>query len=116
MSFDINAQCMNNEWVRIDGPNQVMSSVDSPAKTVTTTDGVQEKRYQIVWEVFSRTTFQAFYAWLLTVKYSRAFEWQPPDEASAAPYRFETFAIEVRSAVSWAVTATLRYRAGVTVA
>jgi len=70
--------------------------------------------YSITWHITDETTFQGLQAFIESKKSTRSFDWTPPDDATAAAYKFSPMpTITCQSGSEWLVSATLNRFHGV---
>ena len=114
MAFDIDALCVNNSWNSGGGPRQLVSPQREGAVNIATTSAAESLTYGGTWEIYDDLdTYQDLLVHFDTYKFTRPFEWTPPEESTALKFKFVQFSPRPRTGNHFLVDFTLERFRGV---
>lgn len=114
MSFSIDQLRIQNAVAKSDGKRKIDDGAQFLSRRADVRGVVAEKSYSGTWLITSLTEFQDFLTFLATYRSSRFFNWTPPDESTAAKYKFQQMpTIACQSGFQWIISWTLQFGPGV---
>jgi phage-related protein len=111
MPFALNDICFENGWQKSDGPKQVVSDVQGEQIGMETRPGLNLVTYSGTFSTNDPDLFEDLLDFFAAKRFTRSFDWTPPDEVSPMKFRFAQFTAAVGR--PFTVNATLEKYLGV---
>lgn len=105
-------RCVDLGWQRVGGPRQIVAETGGAQSQIATTRAVHRESYEGTALIVDADALADLLEHFEEFRFTRAFDWTPPDASAAGKHRWAEFQVTPRAAV-WAVRFTLAQFNGV---